>query len=132
MPYVDDVTEPLIETLAHTSGLPKNQLAGHMANLDFWVSEVAHALEVIDGYPERFKRLKRGQSEYQQRHGEHFHHSSPPNVGIRDDELRDLRRRLMETVTRLLARCHKEDLISEIELDRVCRQVGLDVRDLTR
>src|SRR5207244_3525928 len=42
--YLKAVCTPLIKTLDHSAALPANQLAGHAANLNFWLSETKHCL----------------------------------------------------------------------------------------
>jgi hypothetical protein len=44
--------------LAKFATLNRHQLAGQVANLDFWLAEARHWLDVIDGYRPRFERLK--------------------------------------------------------------------------
>jgi hypothetical protein len=139
MPYVEDITRPLIETIQHTAGLPVRQLAGHARNLEFWVEEVAHGLGVIDGYAERFKRLTDGEREYAERE---MHRNvgmnpvvnlGPPlKRGAKSHDLKDLRRELSDAIYALIRRLFKEDLLDAQELDRVGEQLNLDVREIKR
>jgi hypothetical protein len=46
-----------------------HQLAGQIANLDFWISEAEAALDTIDLYPARFRRLRDAQAEWVEAHG---------------------------------------------------------------
>ena len=126
MPYVEDITEPLINTLAHTTGLPVNQLAGHASNIGFWAEEVAHALQVIDGYADRFKNMQLAQRTYNEQSFVHAHHTKPLRPGIQYHERIDLRRRLIEALSRFLTRCFKEGLISETELDHLVGRFELN------
>ena len=119
MSYVEDITEALIGTLTYTGGLPAQKLSGHAANLEFWVGEVKHALDVIDGYGERFKKLKR-------------HSEGPIRPGTRDDELKELRRRLIDSPYHLLSRCYKEGFVTETELEEYAERLGLDSHELKR
>jgi hypothetical protein len=48
--YFDGICAPLVRTLEHSACLPVHQLAGHAANLEFWVNEAKHCLAVIEGY----------------------------------------------------------------------------------
>jgi len=130
MPYVRAITEPLIETLTHAAGLPVNQLAGHAANLGFWVGEVEHALKVIDGYSERFRSLQLGERRFGQQNQVHPSHSKPVRPGISDHELKELRRRLVDTAKLFLSRCRKEDLVSEAELNELLARLDLDPGEL--
>lgn len=139
MPYIEEITEPLIHTLTHTGGLPVHQLAGHAANLEFWVGEVKHATDVIDGYQARFKNIQQGESDYaerQQMKGESINRgcrTAPPmKRGIKDHEIKDLRRRLADAMYRILTRCYKENLITEQQLDQSGETLGFDVREIKR
>jgi hypothetical protein len=130
MPYVEDIAEPLIKTLAHTAGLPVNQLAGHASNIGFWADEVAHALHVIDGYSDRFKSMQLGQRTYAEGNLVFSYHTKPLRPGIQDHELIDLRRSLTEAFSRFLTRCFKESLIIETELDFLIGRFKLDPRSV--
>lgn len=132
MPYVEDITEPLIKTLAHAAGLPVNQLAGHASNIGFWTEEVAHALRVIDGYSERLENMRAGQRRYAEDNLVYPSHTEPIKPGIKDAERVDLRRRLVEVFSRFVARGFKEGLIVETELDHLIVRFDLDPADVKR
>ncbi|MEN1681064.1 MAG: hypothetical protein AAGJ46_15860 [Planctomycetota bacterium] len=59
MAYVDDVTVALVRVF-ETAAFHKDpvRIAGYSANLDFWLGEAAHAMEVLEGYSARHARLK--------------------------------------------------------------------------
>lgn len=135
MSYVEDITEPLVSTLTHTGGLPARQLAGHAANLEFWVGEVRHALNVIDGYGERFRKLKDGDRAAAERIGPQFHpfrSERPVRPGIRDHELKELRLRLTDSAYHVLRRCYKEGFVSETEIEEYGERLGFDTLELKR
>ena len=139
MAYIDDITEPLIQTLTHTSGLPLHQLAGHAANLEFWACEVKHRFDVIDGYTQRFKKMRQGERTWIERQQQNSHaltqgnRTNPPlKRGIKDQELKDLRRRLTDAMYHMMERCYDEDMIDEIALDRFGEWVGFDVGEIKR
>ena len=127
MQYGEDITEPLISTLTYTGCLPAQKLAGHAANLEFWVGEVKHAFDVIDGYGERFDNLRRIGPEYHP-----FRNEKRIGPGISDHELKELSRRLTDSVYLLLSRCYKEDLVSERELEEYGARLDLDSHELKR
>ena len=132
MPYVEDVVEPLIKTLEHTAGLPAHQLAGHAANLGFWVAEVVHAIEVIDGYPDRFDRLRKGQRDYAGARWDPNVPGPPLRPGTPDHQLRELRRRVGAAAVRVLRRCHKEGLVGDEDLEEFSRALSLTPDDVRR
>jgi hypothetical protein len=131
MPYVEDITEALIKTLSYTGGLPARKLAGHAANLEFWVGEVQHAFGVIDGYSERFKKLQ----ESDRNAGFEFHPFRSESLirpGIREHELKELRRRLSDSASHILSRCYAEGFVSETELEKYGERLDLDRFELKR
>jgi len=58
----------IAEQLERFVSLNAYQLAGHVTNLDFWISEAGHALKVLDDYEPRFLNLKEGESRYVESH----------------------------------------------------------------
>ena len=51
----------IAEQLERLATQNAHQLAGQLANLDFWVTEAADAIRVLHEYPDRFKRLRDAQ-----------------------------------------------------------------------
>ena len=99
MPYTIDVVRPLIDQLAKFATLNRYQLAGHVANLDFWLGEVRHGLAVIDGYGERFERLRAAQQRHVSEHRStifslrdprHTEGSPPPPKRVPDGPMQKL------------------------------------------
>src|SRR5437867_496289 len=121
--YVEDICAPLIKALNHSAGLPAHQLAGHAANVDFWISEAKHCLTVIDGYQERFGRLRAGQAEYEKQH-EVVGTGSPLRRGAKDQARQELRRAVCEAIEQFLGRCHQEGLLSEKDLKAALGSLG--------
>ncbi|MEW4570787.1 hypothetical protein AB1L88_23215 [Tautonia sp. JC769] len=112
MAYIEEICTPLLSVLRHTAGLPVHQLAGHVANIDFWVGEVKHRLDVINGYQGRFEALRSAQEAYQAAHG--IASASMPLMRSTHDSLRkQLRRELVEEMTRVLRRCAEVGLLEE-------------------
>lgn len=102
--------------------LRPHQLAGQAANLDFWLAQVRHALECLDGYGVRFVRMEGGQQQYVTSHNTKLsevgpagteEHRPPLPRRIPDRELRQARRALVEAATQFLKRCQKEGFVSE-------------------
>ena len=132
MAYSADIANLLTDQLTKLTTLNRHQLAGQVANLDFWLNEVGHALAVIDGYPARFTRMKRAQTghvgEFTTREFElndpdaylyEAHASAPkPPKPVPDTELREGRRALCQATARFLSRCAKEGLVDESTVQR--------------
>lgn len=75
MSYSTVIADTLAETLARFATLNPHQRSGHAANLEFWLSEVRHGVEVIDGYGRRFEAMKAAQEAYgAERHTLEYHY----------------------------------------------------------
>jgi hypothetical protein len=116
--------------------LNRHQLAGQVANLDFWLSQVRNGLEVIDGYGKRFQRLKVAQNKHVvAHHTTEFElddpcctQGSPPQPHkVPGRELQDARRALCDAARRFLVRCYHEGFIEQAVVRQVCVDLGLGV-----
>lgn len=134
MAYPSDVANLVTVQLTRFVTLNRHQLAGQVANLDFWIAEVRHALDVIDGYGVRFVRLSMNQEHFQKTHGTNESRTGPDSIPhaytqpvkrIPDRELQQARRHLTDAAFQFLSRCFREDLISEEQFAGVCEQLGL-------
>jgi hypothetical protein len=106
-----------------------------VANLDFWLAQVRHAISVIDGYSARFIQMESAQEQDVARHGtQEFplnseyavaRKAAPPRR-IPDREMRRARKSLIEAAYRFLARCHKDHLISETRFSDACHSLEID------
>ena len=141
MAYSTDIAEILTDQLAKFTTLNRHQLAGQTANLDFWLAEVRHCLDVIDGYVRRFDRLKTAQGKHiSQHHTVEFDLDDPccirdtaaPPTRVPHRELQGSRRDLCEATYRLLLRCFKEGLMDAPALRQECGRlgIGVDVADM--
>jgi hypothetical protein len=122
--YIDGICAPLVKTLKHSAGLPAHQLAGHAANVDFWVNETRHCLAVIDGYQKRFERLRAGQAEYEEKH-QLVSKTTPIQRGAKHNARQESRRLVCEAVEKFLTRCHREGLLSEKDLMATLHSLGM-------
>src|SRR3954454_14623527 len=59
MSYIDDISEALVRVLTQASDGSPEKFAGYAANRNFWIAEAKHCLDVINGYGDRFERMKR-------------------------------------------------------------------------
>lgn len=119
MAYSSDMAKLLAQQLNRLVTLKKHQLAGHFANLDFWLDEVKHCQAVIDGYRARF---------------EHLRHHDPRIPRVPDREIESTRHELREAAYRFLIRCHHEGLLDEAALRQAADQldIGVDLADVRR
>ena len=108
MSYIENICAPIVATLERTTTLPTHHFAGHAANIDFWMAEIQHCLSVIDGYPQRFERMKKAQQAQGESSG-----INEKNIqrGFKEHERKELRLRVQKTGQRFLERCYNEQMI---------------------
>jgi hypothetical protein len=136
MSFSTELAKLVTDQLSRFVTLNRHQLAGQVANLDFWLGEVRHALGVIDGYGVRFVRMHGAQEAYAARHGtkefvldvDGYTPKVPPSPPRRipDRELQKARKSLTEAVSRLLQRCQRDGLISEQQMSEASRGLGIE------
>ena len=124
MSYIDGICAALVKTLKHSAGLSAKQLAGHAANVDFWVDETRHCLAVIDGYQKRFERLRAGQAEYEKKQ-DLVIKTTPIQRGVKHNARLASRRLVCEAIETFLARCHREGLLAEKDLKTALHSLGI-------
>lgn len=124
MAYSADVAKLLTDRLTKLTTLNRHQLAGQGANLDFWLSEVEHALAIIDGHPARFARMRRAQTGHAREFQSH-ELDSKLLKRVPDAEFRDARQALSQATVRFLARCATEGLVDESTAHRESERLGI-------
>jgi hypothetical protein len=129
------LTNMVTAQLPKFATLNRHQLAGHVANLDFWLAEARHCLDVIDRYRPRFERLKAAQAAHVAKHrtiefepGEPYirGRASQPR-SVPDHELKESRRPVRDAAYRFLARCYNEELIDDETFRRECQGLKLNI-----
>ncbi len=104
MSYSEVLAQVVAGQLARFVTLNRYQLAGHVANLNFWAAEARHTLDVLDGYQERFRRLKTGLAEHVATHNTVTFLPFDPDIsgppaplrGVPDRDLREARRQVVD------------------------------------
>lgn len=126
MSFSTDMAELIGNQLSRFVTLNRHQLAGQVANLDFWLAQVRHALAVIDGYGVRFIRMEAAQEQHVAGAGSTMSEFGRPSRPRRvpDRELRKSRRALVEAAARFAQRCRQEGLISKSQLSSVLAGLG--------
>jgi len=142
MSFSEIMAKIVADQLARFVTLNRHQLAGQASNLDFWVDQARHALEVIDGYEPRFRRLKAAQDEYVAEHNTlTFFPSDPEIKGAADPPRRvphatlcNARVSVTDATYRFLVRCYNDGLIPESRLRDICGSldIGVETTDLRR
>lgn len=138
MPFTTDMAGLVANQLTRFVTLNRHQLAGQVENLDFWMTEVRHALDVIDGYGIRFVRLHAAQERYVAVHNVTTSEIRPAGVTERrpppavrrvpDRELQRARRALVMAATQFLERCRAEGLLSAGQLSAVLARLAMEQR----
>ena len=143
MSYSTEIADLLAAQLTKFATLNRHQLAGQVANLDFWLTEVRHCLAVFDGYRDRFQTMREAQDSYVERNAtvefprsmilndresDHEGMKKPERLRPVDDkELRQSRVKLCDAAYRFLVRCCNEGLVSESALRASCGALGIGV-----
>jgi hypothetical protein len=134
MSYSTDAAGLLAQQFTRFSTLARHQLVGQLANLDFWLREFKHSLELIDGYGVRFERLKEAQAKYTAEHQTiEFALDDPccirgPVSGPKrapSSEMKKVRRELCDSICRFLRRCCDEQLIDEFAIRSASDSLGI-------
>lgn len=138
MAYSTEIAATLTTQFQRFVTLNRHQLAGHVANLDFWLTETRHCLDVIDGYHKRFERLKAAEAGHVATHETvafsartpYFDGISlPPSTPRRipDGELKSARRELCDATYHFLVRCCREQCLDAATVRRHCDGLGIGV-----
>jgi hypothetical protein len=130
MSYVIEQTESLLQVLERAAPLAAHRLAGYAANAEFWASEVLHCRELLDGYFQRYQRMKQGTEDYLREHPD-----SPKWVdadtrttrSTKDSEIREMRRRLDESAGRFFGRLRDVELLTDERVAELERLLGHEI-----
>jgi len=144
MAYSAEIAKVLTNQLVRFATLNRHQLFGQVSNLDFWMAEVRHSHDVIDGYNPRFERLKTAQTKYAAEHDtiefglrdDNYNYEKPaaPPKRVPDGEMKEARQSLCDATYHFLVRCFKEGAVEEGTLRQECSNldIGIDAMDLKR
>jgi hypothetical protein len=147
MAYSIEIADVVSRTVGKFVTLNSYQLAGHLANLDFWIRQVANALDAIDGYSNRQRTLELAQKRYISTHDtRRFSEEQmalyrefpdepayepgtvrPDRWRIDSETLKTKRREVVDSFYRFMLRCHKERLVSDDRAKEVLSECGIGV-----
>lgn len=145
MAYSLEIAGAVSRTVGKFTTLNNYQLAGHVANLDFWIRQVKNALDAVDGYSKRQRTLEQAQKQYIDAHDTrqfskeqmelHREFPSEPLPGkvtpdrwrIDSETLKAKRREVVDSFYRFLLRCHKEELIHDEDARRMLSECGIGI-----
>jgi len=139
MAYVTELADLLTKNLERFVTLNDYQLAGHCANLEFWLGEAEHCLRVIDGYQTRFETMASAQADFAKKHHSvdwrtigPFHDTAQtpkrPNK-VPDHERKQARHELEKACYRFLVRCFNAALIDRSMLDRTAARLSISIAE---
>ena len=119
MSYIDEICIALIQTLDRASFHKDERLAGYAANLDFWVGEIRHCLDCIEGYERRFARLVEARQEFATGGGRPLDQSLVKRTTT-EDELRRLQKGVKQSATKFLRACARHtDFAPECNVEAI-------------
>ncbi len=118
MTYIDEITSALVRVLTHACDGPADRFMGYAANAGFWVEEVRHCLDVIDGYDNRFRNLKSAA-------GGEWESPPPLKRTATHGDRAAAKRAVREAARRFLARCGKTKAVADDELVEHCRRLDI-------
>jgi hypothetical protein len=133
--FSTDMAGLVADQLSRFVTLNRHQLAGQVANLDFWLAQVRNALDVIDGYGVRFVRMSAAQEHYVAAHDTKLSEvgpagtekrKPPPPRRIPDRELQKARRALVDASRQFLERCRHDGLIAGAKLAAALEDLGVE------
>jgi len=137
MSYLHELCDALVNVLDHATALHVHRLAGYVANLNFWLEEVDHRLALLNGYAARYASSKQATKEYAKAHPESIQNSSlshsapspPTSPSYSDQELWELRERVLASAGRFLVRCRRESLLEGDKVAEVCQRWQLRLQN---
>jgi len=140
-PYSITRAELIAEQIGRFATQHIHQLAGHHANLGFWMSEAVAAVRVIDDYQARFNRLRDAQLSWVQSHNTKLTSYCPFCRGacelgpqtperphrVPSEDLSAARKAVRTAVRQFLVRLLHAGFISESDVRREADLVGAPV-----
>ncbi|WP_437911972.1 hypothetical protein WME73_31675 [Sorangium sp. So ce302] len=125
-----------------------HQLAGHHANLAFWIAEAAAAIRAIDEYQHRFRQLQDAQRSWVRQHDTKITRYCPVCRGacefgpqtpdrprrVPSEDLAAAREAVRSAVRQFLVRLYHAGFVAEAEVRRSADLVGASIEpeDLER
>ncbi|WP_437609963.1 hypothetical protein WMF20_01285 [Sorangium sp. So ce834] len=147
-PYSIARAELIAEQVGRFATQHVHQLAGHHANLAFWIAEAAAAVRTIDEYQQRFRQLRDAQVAWVRQHDTKITRYCPVCRGacefgpqtpdrphrVPSEDLAAAREAVRNAVRQFLVRLYHAGFVSEAEVRRSADLVGASIEpeDLER
>jgi hypothetical protein len=140
-PYSIARAELIAGQIARFATQHLHQLAGHHANLAFWLAEAASALHALDGYQARFKQLRDAQVSWVREHETRITQFCPVCQGacefgpqtperpsrVPSEDLDAARSSVRAAVRLFLVRLYHAGFLSEPEVRQAADGVGASI-----
>ncbi|QDT47646.1 hypothetical protein Pan258_16820 [Symmachiella dynata] len=126
MSYVDDVSLSLAHVLDQAAFHKDARLAGYAANLDFWVEEIRHCLDVLAGYQQRFNRLVDARREFALERNVELDQAWITRTTT-DDELQKLEQRVKSSAQNFLKVCCATSWIDHVKQCEIEAYLGIRI-----
>jgi hypothetical protein len=147
MAYSLEIADAISRTVGKFVTLNNYQLAGHVANLDFWIRQVKNALDAVDGYSKRQRTLEQAQKQYISAHDTRqffpqdatlqrefpddpcyeLGKAQPDRWRVDSETLKTKRREIVDSFYGFMVRCHREALVSDEAAKRALSECGIGV-----
>lgn len=112
------------------ANLPPQILVGHAAQLDFWVGEVEHCLQVLDGYEERFRAMLACQQRYEIDIDPLMFRPVPRPGHVPEPHRNHVRSELCRAFAAFAIACHRRVSTPADLLREHCARLGITVCEL--
>ncbi|MCW3093731.1 MAG: hypothetical protein JWP81_4800 [Ferruginibacter sp.] len=127
-----------------------HHVAGQFANIEFWLHEVQESIKTIDEYNKRFNNIRDEQKKWIDAHGTVVYDycsicgekcelsegngNPPPPVRASSNELKAVRKELIDSTYFFLLRCYRMRLLTKNMLEIKCEEIGtsIDPSDLEK
>ncbi len=147
MAYTIEIADAVAKTVGKFASLNAYQPAGHIANLEFWQTQVKHALVVIDGYDRRQSVRVRAQQQHIGQHdtrrfdteqmknyrefpddpSEDLRSATPDRYTIDKEALKSKRRELADAFYHFVRRSNIEGLLSKEAAKQTLGDCGIGI-----
>jgi hypothetical protein len=143
MAYSLEIADAVSRTIGKFVTLNNHQLAGHLANLEFWTRQIENALDAVDGYAKRQRTLEQAQKQYIKTHETRqfsidenearrkYENEFGPIRAVPDrsridaETLATKRRNIVDSFYRFILRCFKERLLTKEEARQALDKLGI-------
>lgn len=112
------------------AGLPAQLLVGHAAQIEFWADEVAHCLQVLDSYEQRFQAMLEAQQKYEIDLDPLFYRPISRPGHVPEPHRFHVRSELCRAFARFIVACHHHTQTPVDILRDQCARLGITVVEI--